>query len=155
MSGIFYGREATNPCCVDKRKGKGGRESWQKRGCNGGGNRRRGKMRCGENALLNLRNTTSVQFPDFLVSLRNLIVATEKKNFVVHRFHKASHSVHTVLLVQTISQSFPNENSLLSYRKRNHTSRKVSCLLPRQNQRTRTNTNWTSSAHQAFIKTRV
>ena len=56
----------------------------------------------GENAFLNLRNTRSVHFPDFLVNLRNLIVATEKRNFVVHGFCMAI-SVHTVLLIQSLS----------------------------------------------------
>jgi len=40
-SGIFYQKQATNSCCVDKRKGTGGRESWQKRGSNDEKNRRR------------------------------------------------------------------------------------------------------------------
>lgn len=83
----------------------------------------------GENAFLNLSTAKSVYFPDFLVNLRNLTVATAKKNSVVHGFFIANLRVHRVLLVQTISQSFPNENTrLLSYHKRNHTSRNVSCL---------------------------
>lgn len=97
----------------------------------------------GGHALLHLRSTRSVCCPDPLVNLRNLTVATEKRNFVVHGFHMANLSVHRVLRVQTIAQSFPSENTrLLSYHKRNHTSRKVSCLLSKKNQKNQTNTNW-------------
>lgn len=74
MSGIFYRREAQIHAVWTKGKGKeeervGRKESPMVMGTEGKGG----------NAFLNLRNTKSVYFPDFLVNLRNVTVATEKK----------------------------------------------------------------------------
>ena len=127
-----------------KGKGKEKEESWQKRRSNGDGNR--GSK--GGNAFLNLRGTRSVYCPDFLVNMRNLITATEKRNFVnTLILHGQARGAQRK---SCLFKAYLSTQSLSPFLMRNQTSRDVPCSSPKQKQKNQTNTNWTSIAHSSI-----
>lgn len=129
------------------------RERWKKRGARADGNGRQEEGKCSPEPTEHYVYLRRSMFVGKSPNLRNLIVAEEGQNSVIHWFYRADLRVYreqscfSSPAYLNNPPSFPmGMPALLHYHSEgNQTSRDITCLPPPQNQKNRTDTNWTSN----------